>query len=80
MISCQQFVAHQSNSMARFFQPSIPDKVSYIIEKKLNSRGIDEIPIQLMEYANEMGQFPDALKRGKIISIYKKGDPSNYKN
>lgn len=60
------------------------------------SRGLNDIPINFLKYDHEVivkpfihvltsavqlfNTFPDVLKTGKVIHIYKKGDRSTYEN
>lgn len=79
-----------SNNNTFFFCPVTPQEISETIQSMKNkaSRGIDDIPVQLLKYSREvisealayfinlsiqLQQFPDALKVGKVIPIHKKG-------
>lgn len=71
----------------------ICDIISKMHNKKY--KGSDDIPVALLKYSKniiseslskfmnlsiELGQFPDALKIGKVIPIFKKGDKQNIIN
>lgn len=85
--NCSSFFFHPTT-------PNEVSKIILNLKNK-SSTGVDEIPVKLLKYANEaisipfahfinlsleLGQFPDELKIGKVIPVYKRGDMSQIEN